>query len=129
MPIIDKGKTLQSWQNAAFTYALMGTLATGDYLGDTSAETGVGLPAGTLEAIDYNAGTQSGSGTEITVHNVTAGTSVTATPDGSSKPVDVTLPFDAGDELAIEVTSVDGTTAGANVQLALDYEKGFTSTT
>jgi hypothetical protein len=129
MGLIDKGKTLTSWQHAALTYALMGTLSAGDYLGDTSAETGLSLPAGMLEAIHYNAGTESGSGTEITVHNVTAGTSVTLTPDGSANSVDVTLPFDSGDELALEVTSVDGTTAGANVQLALDYHKGFTSST
>lgn len=127
--IIDKGKTLDSWQHAAVSYALLGTLAAGDYLGDTANSTGLSLPAGSIEQVHYNAATASGSGTDITLHNVTQGTSATFSPSNSAGSADVSLTFRAADELAIEVTAVDGTTAGADVQLALDYENILISST
>lgn len=129
MPIIDKGRTLKSWQNGEFSYTLHGTLAAGDYLGDTAAGTGLSMPDCTVTGVHYNAGTASGAGTDVTVHNVTQGTTAVFSPDAGAESVDVALAFNAGDELAIEVTAVDGTTAGSDVSLVVDYEANLISST
>lgn len=127
--IIDQGETLKSWQNAAISFVLTGTLTARDYLGDTTAGTGLSMPAGEVTQVHYTAGTASGAGTDITLHNVTQGTSATFSPDADAAAVDTSLAFDAGDELAIAVDAVDGTTAGGNVGLVLDYDSGFISST
>lgn len=127
--ILDQGKTLKSWRNAAFSYSLHGQLVGQDYLGDTANGTGLSVPAGTLEQVHYNADTASGSGTDIRVHNVTKGTSADFTPSSAAGSASLGLEFDAGDELAISVPNVDGTTAGADVGLAFEYSQQFISST
>lgn len=123
MPRTDIGDTLEARRFDSFSYTIGGTLAAGDVLGDTTNGVGLPLPASFAGTLHYNAGTASGTGTDIVVHNLTQGTSATFTPGSASGTAAVDLDFDEGDELAIEVAAVDGTTAGANVGLALELEQ------
>lgn len=127
--IQDLDETLNSWQHSAFSYALLGTLAAGDYLGDTTNGTGLSMPDTNLETVHYNAATASGTGTSIDIHNVTQGTSASFTPSSGAGSTTVDLDFNAGDELAIAVGATDATTAGADVQLALEYDQYRISST
>lgn len=127
--IQDNRKTDESWAHDHLSYAMPGTLAAGDYLGDTAAGTGLPMPGCDIQTVHYNIDSTSGSGTEVTIHNVTAGESVTFTPSEGAATADVDLHFGVGDELAISVGAVDGTTAGSDLSVLCEYRKYRVSST
>lgn len=119
----DIGDTFQARRFDGFTWVVHGALAAGDVLGDTTAEEGRPLPAGRVTGVDYHLGTADDGNTEITVHNVTAGTSGTLTLSTNAVDEDegLDLKFSEGDELALEVTNTN--TPGSDLTLALRVEQ------
>lgn len=122
MPRTDLGDTLQARRFGAFSYVLAGTLAAQDYLGDTGNDTGLTMPGCTVTSVHVNAGTASGTDTNIQLENEATGETVAFTPDADEEVDIADLDFGEGDGLSIAVTGVDGTTAGSDVSLALEYE-------
>lgn len=127
--IQDNRKTWLSWAHDYIPHTLPGTLETGDYLGDTTNATGLTLPGGDITSIHYTAATASGADTVITLHNVTEGTSTSFTPSSEADNVAADLHFNPGDELAISVDAVDGTTAGDGVSVLAEFRKYRVSST
>lgn len=101
------------------TYTLGGTLAAQDYVGDTSADAGVPLPAGTLDEIYVTLGSGDDGNTTVVLENETTGTTHTTTLDADTFTTEtgIGLYFSEGDELSISVGAVTTPGSDANVQL------------
>lgn len=94
--------------------------ANGDFLLG-SASSGVTVPQGEVVSAHQHAGSVT-DGLDLTIHNVTRGTSITvafgANTYEEAEP-DPTLYFGEGDELAVEVS---GSTDASNGYLLLEHE-------
>lgn len=119
----DLKETLEQGRFRTFGVFLAGNASTGDYLGDSTNDEGVPLGAGEVESVSLTSQTADATGLEVTVHNVTRGTSEVVTFASSTyDQQDVDLHFGEGDEVAVEVTAVDGTTPAADTQLTFSHE-------
>lgn len=119
----DLAKTDRRGRFREATVVVSGTASTGDYLGDTTNGEGVTVGNGAVARAYIHTQTADATGVSITVHNVTAGTSQAVTfASATFDTQGVDLHFDEGDELAVEITAVDGTTPAADGQITLVQE-------
>lgn len=118
----DLKKSLERGRRRTYTVVISGNADTTDYLGDTTADSGIPINEGSIVEADINTQTADSAGLEAAVHNETAGTSgiVSFTASGfDSQSLD--LFFAEGDELAFEVTA-SGATPAADGQITLVQE-------
>lgn len=105
------------------TVVISGAASAADYLGDTANGEGVAVGEGAVVEAHIHTQTADASGVEATVHNVTRGTSASvafASANFDTQSLD--LYFGSGDEVAFEITAVDGTTPAADGQVTLVQE-------
>lgn len=119
----DLRKTDERARFEETTVVISGAATTGDYLGDTTNGVGVEVGAGAVVAAVMNVQTADATGLGVTIHNVTRGTSESVTfAAATHDKVTTSLYFGEGDELAFEITAVDGTTPAADGQVTLVQE-------
>lgn len=119
--MVDLKKSIEHLGLNGVTAVVSGAAEARDYLGDTTNNEGVPMGRGRVVSVSANLGTADAAGLGVTVHNVTDGTSEDLTIDGTYDQVDTDLYFSDGDELALEVTAVDGTTPGADGHITVHH--------